>query len=124
MLRQHDVREWSCLLAGAVPKHNHPGSQPYRRLSGDCLRVLTSVRWVKPGPKPTEAWLKTGPAQRTRSKHLCKRLAPTRRTHAIFSVTEIHRKRTGLNATELLAAGRKTVSFSQCRFRLERWSTT
>src|SRR5580693_6602954 len=25
------------------------GSQPYRRLSGDCTRVLTSVRWVKPG---------------------------------------------------------------------------
>ena len=37
------------LLAGAVPKTHHHGSQPYRRLSGDCLRVLTSVRWVKPG---------------------------------------------------------------------------
>ena len=48
------------------PQAHCPGSQPYRRLSGDCLRVLTSVRWVKPGPKPTEAWLKTGPAQRTR----------------------------------------------------------
>ncbi len=36
------------LLAGAVPKHLF-GSQPYRRLSGDCLRVLTSLRQVKPG---------------------------------------------------------------------------
>lgn len=25
------------------------GSQPYRRLSGDCMRVLTCVRWVKLG---------------------------------------------------------------------------
>jgi hypothetical protein len=25
------------------------GSQPYRRLSGDCMRVLTGVRPVKPG---------------------------------------------------------------------------
>jgi hypothetical protein len=102
------------------PQAHHPGSQPYRRLSGDCLRVLTSVRWVKPGPTPTETWLSpTDPLE-----HLGKRLAPTRGTQAIFPVTEIHRKRTGLNATELLAAGRKTVSFSQCRFRLERWSTT
>ncbi len=37
------------LLAGAVPKQNIGGSQPYRRLAGDCLRVLTSLRWVKPG---------------------------------------------------------------------------
>ncbi len=35
------------LLAGAVPCGS--GSQPYRRLSGDCLRVLTSLRLVKPG---------------------------------------------------------------------------
>ena len=35
------------LLAGAVPKWI--GSQPYRRLSGDCLRVLTRLRLVKPG---------------------------------------------------------------------------
>ncbi len=35
------------LLAGAVPKWF--GSQPYRRLSGDCLRVLTWLRLVKPG---------------------------------------------------------------------------
>jgi hypothetical protein len=31
------------------PQAHHPGSQPYRRLSGDCLRVLTSLRWVKLG---------------------------------------------------------------------------
>lgn len=35
------------LLAGAVPMWF--GSQPYRRLSGDCLRVLTRLRLVKPG---------------------------------------------------------------------------
>lgn len=35
------------LLAGAVPRWF--GSQPYRRLSGDCLRVLTRLRLVKPG---------------------------------------------------------------------------
>jgi len=37
------------LLAGAVSKTRHFGSQPYRRLSGDCLRVLTSLLRVKPG---------------------------------------------------------------------------
>jgi hypothetical protein len=31
------------------PQAQVPRSQPYRRLSGDCLRVLTSVRWVKLG---------------------------------------------------------------------------
>lgn len=42
------------LLAGAVPRWF--GSQPYRRLSGDCLRVLTRLRLVKPGfPQRTRA---------------------------------------------------------------------
>jgi hypothetical protein len=31
------------------PQAHQPRSQPYRRLSGDCLRVLTRVRWVKLG---------------------------------------------------------------------------
>jgi hypothetical protein len=31
------------------PQARQPRSQPYRRLSGDCLRVLTRVRWVKLG---------------------------------------------------------------------------
>ncbi|OSC31723.1 hypothetical protein B8W69_04715 [Mycobacterium vulneris] len=45
------------LLAGAVPKWF--GSQPYRRLSGDCLRVLTRLRLVKPGfPQRTARTLK------------------------------------------------------------------
>jgi hypothetical protein len=39
------VGDGSCSLAGAVPSH---GSQPYRRRSGDCLRVLTCCRRVKP----------------------------------------------------------------------------
>lgn len=37
------------LLAGAVPGAQHSGSQPHRRLSGDCLRVLTTPRPVKLG---------------------------------------------------------------------------
>jgi hypothetical protein len=37
------------LLAGAVPMRNTCGSQPYRRRSGDCLRVLTTSPPVKPG---------------------------------------------------------------------------
>jgi hypothetical protein len=37
------------LLAGAVPISNTSGSQPYRRRSGDCLRVLTTSPPVKPG---------------------------------------------------------------------------
>lgn len=111
------------LLAGAVPKRFHPGSQPYRRLSGDCSRVLTGFRWVKPGQIL---------ADHGRRKLACpnapdgtcrgKQSAPTRPTAAIFAVTENDRKTTDPNATELLAAGRKTVSFSQCRFRQERWS--
>lgn len=49
------ARDWLglvLLLAGAVPWlsfRRQFGSQPYRRLSGDFLRVLTSVRRVKPG---------------------------------------------------------------------------
>ena len=31
------------------PQARQPGSQPYRRLSGDCLRVLTRIRSVKLG---------------------------------------------------------------------------
>ena len=37
------------LLPGAVPRQHRSGSQPYHRLSGDCLRVLTGLRPVKPG---------------------------------------------------------------------------
>lgn len=51
-------------LAGAVPGLSSR-SQPYRRLSGDCLRVLTSLRLVKPRqsqqtqaePARPERWL-------------------------------------------------------------------
>jgi hypothetical protein len=43
------------------PQAYDPGSQPYRRLSGDCLRVLTSLRWVK-----------LGLPQRTQPEHLRK----------------------------------------------------
>ena len=106
------------------PQSLHPGSQPYRRLSGDCSRVLTCVRWVKPGETLAGNRPETWPGSTYARDHPRKQPAPTRPTGAIFAVTENNRERTDLNATELLAAGRKTVSFSQCRFRLERWSTT
>jgi hypothetical protein len=39
-----------CLAAGRRgPQAYQPRSQPYRRLSGDCLRVLTRLGWVKLG---------------------------------------------------------------------------
>ena len=47
-IRPRVDRRWVLLLAGAVPGLES-GSQPYRRLSGDCLRVLTCLRWVKLG---------------------------------------------------------------------------
>lgn len=98
-----------CSLAGAVPIH---GSQPYRRRSGDCLRVLTRLGWVKPGLR-----------QRTRTMTARIRFA---------SPVGAARSRPGpkdprqlcWNGTELLAAARKTVSFCQGQFRLERRSTT
>jgi hypothetical protein len=47
------TKPWQALcLAGnrRGPRCKLRGSQPYRRLSGDCTRVRSSVRRVKPGP--------------------------------------------------------------------------
>ena len=85
-----------CYWSARSPTEHRCGSQPYRRLSGDCLRVLTGVRWVKPG-------------------------LPQRTLHA---PTSRALESPNWNATELLAAARKTVSFGQCRFSPERRSTT
>ena len=40
-------RKQSCCWPARSP--GRPGSQPHRRLSGDCLRVLTALPLVKPG---------------------------------------------------------------------------
>jgi hypothetical protein len=68
--------------------------------SGDCSRVLTRFRWVKP--------------------------APTRPTRRHFGHTRHNRhgrptsqKEAAANVAELLAPGKKTVSFCQCRFHIE-----
>jgi hypothetical protein len=46
----HDASVGLCLAwYPAQPPRLVLGSQPYRRLSGDCMRVLTGVRPVKPG---------------------------------------------------------------------------
>jgi len=67
------------LLTGAGPECL-PGSQPYRRLSGDCSRVLTCLRRVKPDPrpKPTECAPEPDPHRRTslvshQSRHVAAR---------------------------------------------------
>jgi hypothetical protein len=101
------------LLAGAVPQYLFDGSQPYRRLSGDCLRVLTRLPRVKPGLR-----------QRTHIKRKSKHSLSRRQPGTISAVTERNPKEPNWNAAERLAAARKTVSFGQCRFRLERRSTT
>lgn len=92
------------LLAGAVPKWF--GSQPYRRLSGDCLRVLTRLRLVKPGlPQGTraEVWRKISVSipLTTVVATITTRSKPT------------YPNRPDWNAAEVLAAGRKTVSFCE-----------
>lgn len=56
LLRSSAGRSEVGLAAGRRgPQARWRGSQPYRRRSGDCLRVLTSFRWVKLGlPQPTQ----------------------------------------------------------------------
>lgn len=56
-LLRDSVEKWSCYWPARFPGHVTPGSQPYRRLSGDCLRVLTQVRWVKLGLRQRDATL-------------------------------------------------------------------
>lgn len=105
------------LAAGRRGPRAFSGSQPYRRLSGDCLRVLMRIRWVKLGlPQRTQL---THPRKRKFSK-------TSLRHHRTTSDKQgpDDPKEADWNAAELLAAERKTVSFGQCRFRVERRSTT
>jgi hypothetical protein len=76
-------------------------------------------------------WVKPGLAQRPRSntaKTFVLALSMTRRQARHNSHKSKHApknfKEQGWNAAERLAAARKTVNFGQCRFRLERRSTT
>jgi hypothetical protein len=78
------------------------GSQPYRRLSGDCLRVLMRLRLVKPRVPQRD------PTERISS--------PKRGLRRSHNPPPRGCKDGHLNATELLAAGRKAVSFGQCCF--------
>ncbi|CAN5807663.1 hypothetical protein BH09ACT7_BH09ACT7_34080 [soil metagenome] len=80
-----------------------PGSQPYRRRSGDCSRVLTCVRWVKPVPLTPLIALR--PAKNV---HCCNNC------HASSGGCQKPLR----NVAERLAPRDKTVSFSQCRFPL------
>lgn len=57
------------LAAGRRGPQGGPGSQPHRRLSGDCLRVLTVLRLVKPGlPQRTRSISGQNLARRDRSR--------------------------------------------------------
>lgn len=49
-------RRWFLLAGRRGPQAHHPRSQPYRRRSGDCLRVLTCPRWVKLGLRQRTRW--------------------------------------------------------------------
>lgn len=88
------------------PRTKSLGSQPYRRLSGDCSRVLMRLRRVKPvaGRCLVTGRPLTGFTPATRRQTICL-------THA-------------RNVAERLALARKTVSFGPCRFRPERRPTT
>ena len=82
------------------------GSQPYRRLSGDCTRVRSGVRRVKPGRRGGRA-------------HPGIQLVPHPPPWPASNSMKAW-----ANVAERLALRGKTVSFGQCRFRLERRTTT
>ena len=111
----------SGLAAGRrVPQTSRPGSQPYRRLSGDCLRVLMCIRLVKPGlPQRTHSSTASGSHQ-TLWKHPLSAALP----YTVSRGSHHEPRRTPEESSERLAAEQKTVSFGQCRSRLERRSTT
>jgi hypothetical protein len=83
------------------PRAYHPRSQPYRRLSGDCLRVLTSLPLVKPGL-----------AQRPRSAMVSMFAVQHNGQPQQTESGPANPNQSDWNAAELLAAARKTVSFS------------
>ncbi len=106
---------WSCCWPARSPGTSR--SQPYRRLSGDCLRVLTRLRRVKPGlPQRTRSG-------RTQALAVRPHLGPARLGRQAEPGPS-YPKQPDWNAAERLAAARKTVSFCQGRFRLKRRSTT
>jgi len=98
-------RRWSCYWPARSP--DNPGSQPHRRLSGDCLRVLTRLRRVKPDLP-----------RRHDPKH---NRPPVASDHsdggASGESSPVDLKQVGWNATQRLAAARKTASFCQGRFK-------
>jgi hypothetical protein len=76
------VHRSGCLACWPARSPDNSGSQPYRRLSGDCLRVLMTLRRVKPclpqrtgaerrrrqswdGASPNARWPRTRPRERT-----------------------------------------------------------
>ena len=91
----------SQLLTGAAPGHRRIAAVSPR--AGDCLRVLTRVRWVKPAALPSAVPSRASPPARPR-------LSLSSGTTA--TPANLHR----INVAELLALGKKTVSFCQCRF--------
>lgn len=94
----------SCSLTGAVPARTR-GSQAVSPLPGDCSRVLTRSRWVKPATRTS------GPPSRVYCCHSGHWPAPRSSEQS-------------KNVAELLASRPKTVSFCQCRFALRRRTTT
>ncbi len=107
------------------PRVSPLGSQPYRRLSGDCSRVLTSLRRVKPGsPRPpiplavVSRAVKPRPSNQSISGVAFTGFTPPPPRRAS------HVTKARPNVPERLAPAPKTVSFGQCRFRLKRRPTT
>jgi hypothetical protein len=94
-----------------------PGSQPHRRLSGDCMRVLISIRLVKLGPS------QRGP-HKLPDENTAGRAYPTSSPPQTGVRPPGSLKDADWIAAERLAAAGKTVSFWQCRFRLQRRITT
>ncbi len=100
MLPESIGRRWSRYWPARSP-HRWSRSQPYRRLSGDFLRVLTSLRPVKP-----HRLLATAPSWWPGPN-------PCRPTTRLDHDHELHHR----NTKQRLAAAPKTVSFGQCRSR-------
>lgn len=105
------------LATGRRGPRAESGSQPYRRLSGDCLRVLTRLRWVKLG-LPQRPQL-TDPRKQKFSMAALRHHRTTGDMHVPQNPREAD-----WNGTERLAAAPKTVSFGQCRFSVGRRQTT
>jgi hypothetical protein len=105
-------RRWVLLLAGAVPGRRirvAAASPTFGRLFEGTEELSPGQTWSAP-TDPTEINAKPSAPAPAAARY---------RQHARDDPKEAD-----WNATELLAAGRKTVSFGQCRFRVGRRSTT